>query len=301
MIKSITVTNYLGDSIKLELGNPEESGFIVKSIDGLGPGKATINSSEISTTDGSFYNSSRISSRNIVISLLFLPKETIEDTRQRSYKYFPIKRKVTLLVETDNRIGEISGYVESNEPDIFSKEEGSDISIICPDPFFYSVSNTITSFGRVEPLFEFPFSNESLTEPLIEFSEIRTHVDRDIIYVGDMEIGITMRIRANGPVSDITVYNIGTGESMHIDTSIVEKLSGGGFDDGDEIVICTVTGKKSATLIREGASTNILNSISKESNWFKISKGLNKFAYKAVSGQDNLQFEIENRIAYEGV
>lgn len=32
MIKSVTVTNYLGDSVKLELMRPEKSGFIVKSI-----------------------------------------------------------------------------------------------------------------------------------------------------------------------------------------------------------------------------------------------------------------------------
>lgn len=43
MIKSITVTNYLGDSIKLELARPEESGFVVKSVTGLGPGSANIN------------------------------------------------------------------------------------------------------------------------------------------------------------------------------------------------------------------------------------------------------------------
>ena len=165
MIKSITVTNYLGDSIKLELARPEESGFIVTSVTGLGAGKANINMTEVATNNGGLFNSSRLPSRNIVISLKFMFKETIEDMRQLSYKYFPIKKKLTLLVETDNRLAEIDGYVETNEPDIFSKEEGSDISIVCPNPFFYSAGedgkNTTIFFG-VEPMFEFPFSNESL-------------------------------------------------------------------------------------------------------------------------------------------
>ena len=127
MIKSITVTNYRGDRIKLELTKPEESGFVVTSVTGIGPGTANINSSEMSTTDGSLFNSARVPSRNIVISIRYLWRDTIEDARHLSYKYFPIKRKVTLLIETDKRMAEIEGYVESNDPNIFSQEEGSDI------------------------------------------------------------------------------------------------------------------------------------------------------------------------------
>ena len=49
MIKSVTVTNYLGESIKLELGFPEKSGFLIQSIDGLGPPKADIHKTEVAT------------------------------------------------------------------------------------------------------------------------------------------------------------------------------------------------------------------------------------------------------------
>jgi phage-related protein len=141
MIKSITVTNYLGDSIKLELGRPEQSGFLIKSISGLGPSKANINTTEVSTNDGSLFNSARLNQRNIVFDFIFVEsinRESIEDIRQKSYKYFPIKKNVDLLIETDNRIVKTTGYVESNEPNIFSSQEGAQISIICPDPYFYS-------------------------------------------------------------------------------------------------------------------------------------------------------------------
>ena len=47
--------------------------------------------------------------------------------------------------------------------------ETTQISIVCPDPYFYSAgpdgTNTTIFYG-VEPLFEFAFSNESLTESL---------------------------------------------------------------------------------------------------------------------------------------
>lgn len=43
MIKSVTVVNHLGESLKLDLASPEKSGFIVKSIEGLGPKYGTPN------------------------------------------------------------------------------------------------------------------------------------------------------------------------------------------------------------------------------------------------------------------
>ena len=100
MIKSVTVTNYLGDSVKLELMRPEKSGFIVKSINGLGPSNASINTTEVSTNDGALFNSARLSKRNIVFKLLFMntDTETIEDIRQKTYKYFPMKKGVTILI-----------------------------------------------------------------------------------------------------------------------------------------------------------------------------------------------------------
>lgn len=304
MIRAITVTNYLGDSIRLELARPELSGFVVQSVTGLGPGTANINTTEVATNDGSLFNSSRVPSRNIVISLKYMWQSSIEDVRQLSYKYFPIKKQCTLLIETDNRQAEISGYVEANDPTIFSSKEGSDISIVCPNPFFYSAGpngiNTTIFYG-VEPLFEFPFSNESLYECLIEMGLIKNQTEQVVVYNGDAEIGVTITIHAIGEASNITIYNTGTREVMRIDTDKLKKFTGSGIVAGDEIIICTVKGNKVISLLRNGITTNILNCIDKNSDWFQLAKGDNIFAYTAESGSTNLQFKIENRIVYEGV
>lgn len=292
MIKSLTVTNFLGESIVLELGRPEKSGFIIESIEGLGPCTATINAKEQATADGAIYNSARVNSRNIVLSLKFLFAPTIEEVRQKSYKYFQIKKPLTLKVETDNRIAEIQGYVESNEPDIFSKDEGTQISIICPDPYFYSTRDNVTLFSGIEAIFEFPFSNESLTEKLLEFGRIEYATERVVRYAGDADVGVRIFIHALGDVSNITIYNTGTRETMKI------------FDDfvnADDIYISTVKGDKYIYRMRNGVFTNILNSLSRDSNWFTLSKGDNIFAFTAEVGSGNLQFRIENRTVYEGV
>lgn len=307
MIYSLAVTNYLGDRIKLELGRPENTGFLVKSITGLGPVKANVNTTEVATNDGSMFNSARLSQRNIVIQLAFVHSiygEDIEEIRQKSYKYFPIKKNVELVIETDNRYVRTIGYIESNEPDIFSKQEGTQISIICPDPYFYSASedgNNVTDFYSIDPVFEFPFSNESLSEPLLIFGEIQIKTEGVITYHGDSEIGVMIYIHAIGPATNINIYNTETREVMSINTTKLEALTGKGIVASDDIIINTLKGEKSITLVREGKSYNILNCLDKNTDWFTLVKGDNIFAFTAESGVTNLQFRIENKVIYEGV
>lgn len=301
MIKSFTVTNYLGDSMKLELGRPEKSGFLIKSVSGLGPSKANIISKELATIDGALYNSSRVNSRNIVLTLKLLENPTIEATRQKSYKYFPIKKRVKLLIETDNRTCETYGYVEANEPNIFSRQETTQISIICPDPYFYSYGKKVTIFSGIESLFTFPFSNESLTEDLLEFGSIVTNQEQTIYYTGDAEIGVVIYIHALGDVTNLTIHNLGTRESMKIDTNRLVALTGLPIVAGDDIIISTVKGQKYIQLFRNGIYINILNCLDKDVDWFQLSKGDNLFVFVADTGVTNLQFRIENQTVYEGV
>lgn len=307
MIYSFAITNYLGDRIKLELGRPDISGFLIKSVTGLGPVKANVNTTEVVTNDGSMFNSARLSQRNIVFQLAFVDTiygETIEDVRQKSYKYFPAKKSVEIVIETDNHYVKIKGYVESNEPDIFSSQEGTQISIICPDPYFYSAGedgNNVTDFYTIDPVFEFPFSNESLTEPLLVFGEIQIKTEGVITYHGDSEIGLVIYIHAIGKATNINIYNTETREVMTINTDRLEQLTGKGLVASDDIVINTAKGEKSITLVREGVSYNILNCLDKNTDWFSLSKGDNIFAFTAETGVTNLQFRIENQVIYEGV
>lgn len=304
MIKKITITNYLNESIEIDLRCPEKSGLLIYNITGLGPVKADINSTELSTYDGSIFNSARANSRNIVISMIFLEKNTIEETRHLTYKYFPLKKNLKIVIETDTRICETTGYVESNEPSIFSSMEGTQISIICPDSFFYSSGNSginITYFYAVEPLFEFPFSNESLSDYLIEFATIHRESVKSIYYTGDSEIGFSIEIHAIGTAKNVTVINTKTRESMKIDTDKLQQLTGNGIIDGDTIYISTMKGEKTITLLREGIYTNILNCLDKNADWFQLSKGDNIFTYTADEGLANLQISMQNRTIYEGI
>lgn len=303
MIHTITVTNPQGDSLVMELARPEESGFAVTGITGLGPSKATINTTDIAMQDGSFFNSAKCESRNIVLSLRYMQSKGIENMRQLSYRYFPVKKKITLTVKTDNRELAIEGYVESNEPDIFSKDEGADISIICPYPYFYAVRDVIVAeFDQADANFEFPFSNESVTESVMEMSIMALYKERNVIYEGDADTGMTLTMHFTDAVKNVTLYNLQTKEEMIIDT---DKLSGivgsSGLVAEDEIVICTDRGSKSVTLIRDGVKTNILNCLQKDADWLQLTKGDNLLGYKADEGVENIRFKIEGKVLYEGV
>jgi hypothetical protein len=301
MIESVTITNHLDESIELVLKSPEKSGFAIRSIEGLGPVKADINSKELSTNDGSIFNSARVNSRNIIFDIQFLEKPTIEDTRQLSYKYFPIKRKIKMVFKTKNYECEIYGYVESNEPNIFSQECSTTISILCPDPYFKSLDKNITTFSGILPVFEFEFSNESATDNLLEFGELLNDKLKNVRYDGDAETGVVIYIHAIGDASNITVYNTDTRAQMFINTSRLLEMTGAGIIAGDDIIISTVKGEKSIKLLRNGLYTNILNCLDKNAEWPTISKGDNVFAYTAETGDTNLQFRIENAVLYEGI
>ena len=301
MIKALTVTNPKGETLRLELTNPDPSGLYIKDIEGLGPPKASINTSELATIDGSLYASSRCENRNIVITLGMLFSPTIEDSRQKTYKFFPIKKQITLEIETDNRLAEISGYVESNEPNIFSFEESTQISIICPDPYFYEVGGSEKVYTNVEPLFEFPFSNESLTENLLEMGKMVDDPRAVLSYVGDMDTGVVITIHALTKSGDITLYNVNTKEHFKIFDAQIKALTGAVFDAGDDIIISTMKGNKYARLLREGKETNIISAVDMDADWFQVSNGVNMFNFVTQEEEANLLITFSYKNAYGGI
>lgn len=302
MIKSIKVTNPKGESLVLDLFHPEKSGLIVRSISGLGPPKANINSTDLATADGALYSSARASTRNIVFNLQFMFAPTIEDSRQLTYKYFPLKKLVKIEVETDNRSLETSGYVESNQPDIFSKEETTQISILCLDPFFYDPNPSVTQFATVTPTFEFPFSNESTSENLIEFGTINLDTRSTIDYIGDVDTGVLITIHALGSVSgSLTIYNVETQEKMVVDLAKIKTLIGKDYESGDDIIISTVSGDKYVQVLHDGKYTNAIAAIEKLADWFQVSVGRNIFNFTVTKGIENLVMSFSYRNAYGGI
>lgn len=235
MINSVTVTNYIGENLTMGIGTPDESGLLISNIDGIGAGDVVINTTDSAIIDGSTYNSSRKPERDIVISMYLLWTPMVEDSRHLTYRYFPLKKKVKLEFETDRRKVWIEGYVKANEADIFNENETAQISIVCPFPWFQTKTYSTASFSGVEPMFEFPFSNESLEENLLIMSEIRDSIESRILYEGEVDTGCIIKIHARGGVGNLNISNTSTEEIMKLNTTKIFDMvesSGAIYDEG---------------------------------------------------------------------
>lgn len=308
MIEYIAVTNFRGERLEMPMSNPYGSGLAIMDVEGLGPAKGTINATDISSSDGALFNSSRIGKREIVLSLRFIDNPSndvsIEDLRLKTYYYFPVKKFITFEVKTDNRHVVAYGYVESNTPDIFSKEEGCDIKIICPDPHFYGIGESFETeqdFSTVHGGFEFAFKNESLTQKLLKFADLQFLERVNLVYSGDMESGVIIRMTAVGPAEMPRIVKPDEFKSIKIDTKQFAKYGTASFIAGDEMIIDTRIGHKRISLIRDGVTHNAINSLDRESQWLTVHPGDNIFSYDTSVGASNLRISIQFVNTYEGV
>lgn len=275
MLKNVIVTNYLGEELKISMFNPAESGFYIKNIDGLGPSNANINTIDIVSQDGSIFNNARSEKRNIVLTIGPYNVADVESYRQKAYKMFPTKRKLKLTFETDNKKVYTFGFVESNEPDIWSKNVTMKISVICPFPYFMDLyENSITFNG-----------------------DDKEHI---IVYDGDMETGLNIQLNCQAALKGFKISNK-RGDYFAINDSYLEKILPGGLKAGDVVIINTKTNEKAITLQRGSERKNLLNAMDRNSKWLKIGKGNNTFKVTATSGLTNTFFTMSSPILYEGI
>lgn len=279
-----SIQNVYGET----LGLTHNPAYTIKSITGLSPVKAAINTSVMATSDGALFNSSRKGERNIVITITI--NGDVETNRLKLYQYAPTKYPVRFFYKNALRDVFIDGYVESNEVNLFENGQSAQISIICPQPFFKSVKEVATEFSSIEPLFEFSFFT-NYEEP-IEMSSLVLNNQESVYNEGEVETGVIIEILATSDVVNPVIYNRGTSEKFQINFEMKES---------DIIRINTNTGEKAVTLIRDGKETNIINAISIDNDWFVLRSGENIFTYAAKSGFDGMRLKITVSNKFEGV
>lgn len=303
MIYEVIAVNPKYEMLRMPLTDPYSSGINVKNITGISPVGGEIYITPFASIDGGLYAGSRVPSRNIVLTLGMMnhPNDA-EDARMILYNYFRIKDPVNLIFYTSYRILQINGYVESVDVDIFSEEEIATVSVICVDPWFKSDINRAISFSGTMPSFEFIFSNESLTEPLLEFGTISIDTRTDIYYEGDVKIGFDLTISfLSSDFHNIYFYNMITKERLTIFTDQIQNITGSPLSVGDELYISTVSGDRHAYLLRNGVFTNVIAAIDKNATWFQLTKGGNVFAFSSDRGVENIMMNITYKDAYAGI
>lgn len=262
--------------------------YQIVDVQGLAPPPIAVNTAASGMIDGSFFNSARVEERNIVIIIVF--NGDIEGNRQRLYKMFPVKQPCKIFFKNKNRDVYIEGYVETLECSLFSQREQAQISLICPRPYFESLSTVYSELARIVRMFEFPFSI-SANDP-VPMSEIMSYPLCTISNGGDVESGFEMTIGFDDSANGVKIYNVTTQQMLGFDFV---------FSAGDEVTISTRSGSLEVTLLRSGQKSSLLNFLASGSRWLKLTVGDNDFTFSATSGADGIRIVFATADLYGGV
>lgn len=319
MIKSIkaTLPNRLDTrgyplEIELDLFNPYKTGLAVTSVTNTGPVKANTVIDDWATVAGGKKNTSHRSYRNIVMKLLYVGQTSIEKLRHLTYKYFPVDEEIRLEFFTDTGRFYIDGWIDDNSVPMWVKDEQSQISIMCEDPFFYAKDETSITFVKSIP--QFHFFNASPIEKVIDpfmpsdrFTMLQTW-ETHTIKQQPQWVGRRVRpkyIVVNNPSNQyigLKIFMTTTGTVVaprFMNSTTNEKFElTGTFGDKESIIINTRPGHKSVTW---GDGSNAINRMDVNSKWIRLQPGDNVVKYAAESGATSMDVSLAIRPLYEGI
>lgn len=275
MVFSLILENAAGEQIDL---TTTANRYMVSEIDGLYPPAGTISTSNYAGMNGSYLNNAFIEKRNVVISFEMRGFD-VELRRHELYRVVKPSRYIKIYYSTKNISVYAEGIVETCEVENFEKLTNGQISILCPDIYWYSTETQIAEYS-VCPDNDEPFP-------------IGAYNTQDMMTINNSgdEVGFTLEI-SGGPAKNPTIYNALTDEYMQIS---------GDIQKGDVITITTKTGNKTVLLKREGVVTNIINRLVSGSTWLNLKAGENKFYVRASEGLSSLKVRLIHRNAYLGV
>ena len=288
------------DNLILIINDTNSPGILIESVDGIYAYSADVSTSPYSQTHGSKYKTTRVPQRNIVINGKIYADDTTPsfyDNRQMLYRIFrPSSKGVFTYYETgeENRLA--GYYVESVTIDQKWHIGDFQISLICPDPFFYSEDDITVELAAWHAGWTFPHNFVAAGEPIGERSATMLQEIENENGVSDIGLNITMS--CTGDVVNPYVYLYETGERISVGTSArpFTLLS------GQTITIDTTTGEKSITLSQSGTEdTSIISYIDSGSAFFQLGAGVNTIGYNADSGAANLIVIVRYRMRFLGV
>lgn len=285
MFFKLILENANGDQVDM---TATANRYMTSRVEGLNPPTGTISTSSYAGMDGSYLNNAFIEKRNVVIHFE-MRGVGLEARRHQLYKVVKPSRYVKVYYATAGIDVFAEGYVETCEVNNFEMLTTGQISILCPDIYWYSTESVMAYYSQILGAFTFPFPTESNPEPFV-LGKYNTRNMMEIINDGD-EIGFTLVIEALEDARSPTLYNADTDEYLQITGDILA---------GDIITVTTKTGNKTVTLECGGVKTNIINRLVSGSTWLTLREGRNRF-YLRGTGLQNLKVTIVHTNAYLGV
>ena len=246
------------------------------NTDGIGF-SADISTTKIYGYDGSMFQGNSLQQRavSLIVRYKTTYSETAEMAKNRLMKLLGMKDTVKLRYVAPNRDVYIMCRVEQVNTPPNTQPMNTQISLICPDPYWRESGDNTVVIAGTESLWEFPFE---IPEAGMEFGRINAATIAIVENKGTAESGAIFTIIATSACSNPKIENIDTGEFMKV---IVE------MERGDILVFTTELGEKTISFTHNGKTQNYFNYRVSGSTFLQIRPGINHFKYTVDSGDDH--------------
>ena len=249
--------------ITMPIHNPlDTSPYFVKTIDGLGPVKASIVHEGYAFEDGSGYVSSKTEIRNIGMTIGYRPRtavgKSVQTLRRELYKIFPTNTEVIVRFLSDDFVPvQIRCWVESHDPVIFSQEPEVRVVLLGLNPWLQGDNVVSIEFDH----------DPSLTNSS-KYMNIRNE--------GDVETGMLYGFFVSPSAPDIpedtnilldNLHPRGGRSTIVIRNSLIASIiPGGKLKAGDTIYVESKPGHRGVSFVRNGLWYNAIGAIQNPNN-----------------------------------
>lgn len=295
MVESIRVINNSTLSY-IEIGQTVDYELFLDSIDWGSP-TAAHSTYSFPGQIGSSFSATNVKTRDIVITgyvweyvdHIENPNLTAEETAAMRYSAILKKKaKLDALVNPEQllavQIGDFRIEGKPSKPVLYGKSEDDNnkvlckfqIYLFCADPMFKKKATTETVLSESTPKFHFPL----IFKPSGIVMSVRTNYQLIAFNnEGSIDIGAIFEITANGPVTDISIENIYTGEWLKITKTLAA---------GETVIVDTRKGERGVVGIVDGVESDYLKYWDYEGTWLQFKVGTSLVGYRVESGAEEL-------------
>lgn len=286
--RSITCSN--DDGVSVVFGEKGMTPFLLVDVEGAYYISNTVTISENTMSDGGSYQGSVAKVRNIVLTVRDIDDHVYN--RNLLTALFKSGDSGTLVFQEDEQERQIEYYVESVNSTGESGSRTYTISLLCPDPFFYAMSDVTVYMSAWIPSFKFIHEFTANGEEFGYRSAER--LQRIENKNASDNIGMTIRIVANGNVTNPSVVRVESNEAITVgtDTRPFNMIA------GDVVTITTSDNDKHVYFTQNGVTTEINQYLTEDSVFIQLMRGMNDIGYNAESGVDSMVVELTYRLKY---
>ena len=268
----------------------QEDKWQIFDIQGLNPPSAQITLTNIVGMDGALYNSSQLTTRNIVIYLRL--NGDVEANRHTAEGYFAVNKQIRLRYVTETRDMYIDCRIERCEYDPFTSSEIMQISLICPDPLWKDMEERIFYLSNDQDGVEFPlYINRSSKIPFSELKSGRT----TRVWTGTaIPLPCEITVEVLGSISSFIIQNVLNGEFIKITKSLTA---------GDVVRIDTDPMNLTVVQVNGMVEENIFSYVDPDSTMFQLINADQIFGYSVDNhaGDNNVRITMKFRKRFRGV